>query len=96
MSKFTSAFVGVAAIAIGALGSVAMATAAPSGVGNAQDTVNELQAAGYAVQLNGSPTGSLASCSVTGIHGLPNVPAMGGQPIRLTTVYIDLDCMSND
>jgi hypothetical protein len=96
MCRFTSAIIGAAVIGIGAIGSVAAATAAPSGVSNAQDTVNELQADGYAVQLNGNLTGSLSLCSVTGIHGLPNEPALGGQPIHLTTVYVDLDCTSNN
>jgi hypothetical protein len=48
------------------------------------------------VQLNGSPAGSLSSCTVTGIHGLPSDPVMSGQPKRLTTVYVDLDCTSNN
>jgi hypothetical protein len=96
MSSLTSAIIGAAVIGIGAMGSVAAATAAPSGASNAQDTVDQLQADGYSVQLNGSPTGSLSMCSVTGIHGLPNEPALSGQPLRLTTVYVDLDCMSDD
>jgi hypothetical protein len=96
MSKFTSVAMGAAVIGLVALGSVGVATAAPSGVGNAQDTVSALEADGYAVQLNGSPAGSLSSCSVTGIHGLPSDPVMSGQPKRLTTVYVDLDCTSNN
>lgn len=96
MSKFTSMVIGLAVISCGAVGSVGVADAAPSGVGNAQDAVNALQADGYTVQLNGNPAGSLSSCSVTGVHGLPNVPPLGGQPMRLTTVYVDLDCTSNN
>jgi hypothetical protein len=48
------------------------------------------------VQLNGNTAGSLSSCSVTGVHGLPNEPATSGQPMRFTTVYVDLDCTSNN
>lgn len=99
MGRFTSAAIGAAVIAFGAMGSVAgngVAEAAPSGVGNAQDTVDTLQAAGYAVQLNGNTAGSLSSCSVTGIHGLPSDPATSGQPMHFTTVYVDLDCTSNN
>jgi hypothetical protein len=96
MSKFTAAVFGAAIIGLGTMGSVGAAMAAPSGVSNAQDTVNELQADGYAVQLNGNVSGPLSLCSVTGVHGLPNEPALSGQPVRLTTVYVDLDCMSNN
>jgi hypothetical protein len=96
MRKFTSVVIGVAVIGFGAMGSVGVATASPSGVGNAQDTVNALQADGYAVQLNGNATGPLSSCSVTGVHGLPNDPATSGGPMGLTTVYVDLDCTSNN
>jgi hypothetical protein len=96
MSKFTAAIFGAAVISLGAMGSMGAAMAAPSGVSNAQDTVNALQADGYAVQLNGNVAGPLSLCSVTGIHGLPSEPALSGQPARLTTVYVDLDCMSND
>jgi hypothetical protein len=95
MSKFTSVVVGVAVVGIGVVGSVGAATAAPSGVSSAQDTVNQLQADGYAVQLNGN-TGPLSQCSVTAVHGLPNDPILAGQPVRLTTVYVDLDCTTNN
>jgi|KBSSwiStaDraftv2_1062776.scaffolds.fasta_scaffold01565_7 hypothetical protein len=99
MGRFTSMVIGAAVICLGAMGSGAIAgisDAAPPGDGNAQDTVNALQAAGYAVQFNGNTAGSLSSCSVTGVHGLPNDPATGGQPPHFTTVYVDLDCTSNN
>jgi hypothetical protein len=96
MSKFRSIAVRVAVIGVAAVGSVGVATAAPSGSGNAQDTVDELASDGYAVQINGSPAGPLSSCSVTGVHGLPNDPVTIPAPKLLTTVYVDLDCMSNN
>jgi hypothetical protein len=96
MNKFRSVAVRIAVIGVAAVGSVGVATAAPSGIGNAQDTVDGLEADGYAVQLNGSPIGPLSSCSVTGVHGLPNVPVTIPAPKLLTTVYVDLDCMSNN
>jgi hypothetical protein len=96
MGTSTSAVIGAAAIAVVTMGSAGVTTAAPSGLGDAQDTVSALQADGYAVQLNGSPAGSLSSCSVTGVHGLPNDPVTSGQPKCLTTVYVDLDCTSNN
>ena len=96
MSKFISVIMGAAVIGLAAVGTAGMATAEPSGVGNAQDAVSALQADGYAVQLNGSPAGSLSSCYATGVHGLPSDPVMSAQPKRLTTVYVDLDCTSNN
>jgi hypothetical protein len=47
-----------------ALGLAGADAAAPSGFGNAQDTVNALQAQGYNVQLNGAAVDSLSSCKV--------------------------------
>jgi hypothetical protein len=47
-----------------ALGLAGAAGAAPSGFGNAQDTVNALQAQGYNVQLNGAAVYPLSSCKV--------------------------------
>jgi hypothetical protein len=96
MRRFTSVIVGAAVIGLGAISSAGVVSAAPSGVGNAQDTVNALEADGYTVQLNGNPVGPLSMCSVTGVHGLPNDPPVSGQPLRLTTVYVDLDCTSNN
>lgn len=96
MSTFASAVMGAAVIGFAAMGTVGMATATPSRLDNAQDTVSALEADGYTVQLNGSPAGSLSSCSVTGVHGLPSDPVMSAQPMRLTTVYVDLDCTSNN
>ncbi len=96
MSTFTSSVMSAAVIGFVALGSVGVATAASSRAGTAEDTVSDLQADGYAVQLNGSPAGSLSSCSVTGVHGLASDPVMSAQPKHLTTVYVDLDCTSNN
>ena len=56
-------------LAVTALATAAEAAAAPSGFanfGNAQDTVNALQAKGYNVQINGATVFPLSSCKVLG------------------------------
>jgi hypothetical protein len=63
------------------LGFAADAGAAPSGVGSAADTVEELQADGYTVGINGAATTPLSECTVTGVH-----PG--------TAVYVDIACPS--
>jgi hypothetical protein len=76
------------------------AAAAPAsgfpGYGNAQDTVNALQAQGYNVQLNGAATYPLSACKVTGLSGLnnSNVNSAGAKidQRQFTTVYVDISC----
>jgi len=67
-----------------ALASAATADAAPTGSSSAADVVQDLKAQGYDVQLNGQPDGSLAQCTVTGVHRASS------------TVYVDIDCVGND
>ncbi|MFM9033298.1 MAG: hypothetical protein ACKOQ4_03285 [Mycobacterium sp.] len=52
---------------------------------NAGQVGSELQAMGYAVQINGSTTGALSQCMVTGVEGLTSGQAVG-------TAYIDVTC----
>ncbi len=68
-------------LAFSALAIAAEADAAPSGVGSAADTVNDLRADGYTVEVNGAVNRSLSECTVTGVH-----PG--------TTVYVDIACPS--
>ncbi|OLP02281.1 hypothetical protein BVU76_11600 [Mycolicibacterium porcinum] len=77
----------------GAALSAAPVTAAPTGGTRAPDVVQELTAAGYAVQINGDNGIPLSQCIVTGVHG---VPAATTAPIALqfTTVYVDVECES--
>jgi hypothetical protein len=49
--------------------------------GSAADTVNDRQADGYLVQINGAATTPLWECTVTGVH-----PG--------STVYVDIACPS--
>jgi hypothetical protein len=89
--------VGVAILGIlTTLGSAAAATAAPSGFGNAQDTINALQSQGFNVVLNGAAVYPLSGCKVTGIEGLnsSNIDSSGNRidPTQFDTVYVDISC----
>jgi hypothetical protein len=96
-------FIGAAAclgtFAVTALGAANEAAAAPSGFanfGNAQDTVNALQAKGYNVQLNGASVVPLSGCKVIGVEGLnnDNIDSAGTRidPTKFDTVYVDISC----
>jgi hypothetical protein len=89
----------VAVLVAASLGSPAAALAAPGGpggFGNAQDTINALQAQGYNVQLNGAAVYPLSGCKVIGIEGMrdSNINSNGAivDPTKLTTVYVDISC----
>jgi hypothetical protein len=81
------------AVTASTLGSAA---AAPSGFGNAQDTINALQSQGFNVVLNGAAVYPLSGCKVTGIEGLnsSNVDSSGRRidPTQFDTVYVDISC----
>lgn len=68
----------------GAIGLSATASAAPSG-SPAADTIADLRAQGYTVQVNGTRNGPLSNCSVEAVRGTSN-EAPGA------TVYVDLSC----
>jgi hypothetical protein len=87
------------AITVAPAAPVGVATAAPSGFanfGNAQDTVNALQAKGYNVMLNGASVYPLSSCKVIGVEGLnnSNIDSSGARidPTLFDTVYVDISC----
>jgi hypothetical protein len=79
-----------------ALGTAGQAAAGPTYFGNAQDTVNALQAQGFNVILNGAAVYPLSGCKVTGVEGLnsSNVNAAGARIDRtqFDTVYVDISC----
>lgn len=68
----------------------------PGGYGNAQDTINALQAQGFNVQLNGAAVYPLSGCKVTGIEGMhdDNVNSAGAliDRTKFTTVWVDISC----
>jgi hypothetical protein len=99
MQRFTTVIAAITgALAVAALGlaSTAGAVGGPGGYGNAQDTINALQAQGFNVQLNGAEVYPLSGCKVTGIEGLhnDNVDSAGAiiDPTKLTTVWVDISC----
>ncbi|MGX9791756.1 hypothetical protein [Mycobacterium sp. MMS18-G62] len=86
-------------LAVSPLALLPAAVAAPSGFsnfGNAQDTVNALQAKGFNVVLNGASVYPLSSCKVLGVEGLnnSNIDSSGAKvdPTQFDTVYVDISC----
>ena len=95
MKRLTIATVTVGMFAAGSLAFAGTAAAAPTGTGSAADTINQLKADGYNVQLNLNSTRDepLAACTVTGTHGIPQSAPLGGAPTtQFTTVYVDVNC----
>jgi hypothetical protein len=84
--------VAAAATFMAAVGLAGAAGAAPTGGGNAADTVRELRAEGYAVQINGSRTDPLSQCTTTGVHGVPDTAGSSAAPESFTTIYVDVSC----
>ena len=89
----------VAASIVSAIVSAPIAAADPVWpVGGGEDaaaTIDDLQSQGYDVAINwvsGYPTVPLFECWVDAIHN-PDGPA---NPTRLSTVYVDIGCPSND
>jgi len=99
LKTFILAVACVGAATTTTLGLSDTAAAAPSGFsnfGNAQDTVNALQAKGYNVVLNGASVYPLSSCKVIGVEGLnnSNIDSAGSRidPTKFDTVYVDISC----
>ncbi|MUL79890.1 hypothetical protein [Mycolicibacterium sp. CBMA 226] len=74
----------------------AAAVGGPGGFGNAQDTINALQAQGFNVLINGAVVYPLSGCKVLGIEGLrnDNVDSSGAiiDRTKMTTVWVDISC----
>ncbi|MDT5149731.1 MAG: hypothetical protein QOI01_1464 [Mycobacterium sp.] len=100
MQKFTPAIAATIAGALAAaalgLASTAAAIGGPGGYGNAQDTINALQAQGFNVQINGAVVYPLSGCKVTGIEGMnnDNINSAGAiiDRTKSTTVWVDILC----
>ena len=86
-----------AAVAL-AVGLPASAQAAPSGVGSAQDTVNELEHNGFKVVLNKMGAAPLDHCTVDSVRPGETVSRLvqnGNQLVNQTvyqTVYLTAKC----
>ena len=81
------------------MGMGAAATASASSSRPAPDTIAQLEAEGYHVQVNGPRASPLTYCSVTDVHGLrdSNVDDDGkiiDQDLH-TTVYVDIACQNH-
>jgi hypothetical protein len=74
----------------------AEAVGGPGGFGNAQDTINTLQAQGFTVLINGAAVYPLSGCKVLGIEGLrnDNVDSSGAiiDRTKFTPVWVDISC----
>lgn len=96
LKTFAMALACAGAIAVCTLGLATPAAAAPSGFGNAQETVDSLKAQGYNVILNGAAVFPLSSCKVIGVEGLndSNVNSAGTRvdPTQIDTVHVDISC----
>ena len=94
----TAAAAATVAFAAAALAPAAAASALPTGGGSAADTVQELEARGYNVQVNANTTAplSLSGCAVTDVHGLTdsNVDHAGHliDPAQFTTAFVSVFC----
>ena len=98
MNRSTLATIAGGAFITLALGFPAIAAAAPSGIGSAQDTVDELENQGFNVVLNKMGPGPLDHCTVdsvrpgmTVIRPVQNGGAMVNQ-IVYQTVYLTAKC----
>jgi hypothetical protein len=78
------------------LASTAAAAGGADGYGNAQDTIDELRAQGFNVQINGAEEYPLSRCEVTGIEGMHNDNIRSDGTVidakKLTTVWVDITC----
>lgn len=71
--------------AIFAMLAMTIGLAAPAAAAGADDTVNDLHAQGFSVQLNGTPTANLDQCTITNVE---KDSAGGSNP----TAYVDFTC----
>ena len=98
INRLTSAAIAGGAFIALALDFSAAATAAPSGIGSAQDTVNELEDNGFKVVLNKMGAAPLDHCTVDSVRPGETVtrPVRNGNQlvdqIVYQTVYLTAKC----
>jgi hypothetical protein len=100
MKKFGLATAMTAGVAAALIGLAAPAVAAPTGPGNAQQTINELQAQGYTVIVNRIGTAPLDQASVVAVRpgqtysrtdtGVPGAGSDIYTTVTDKTVYVDV------
>jgi hypothetical protein len=100
MKKFGLATATIAGAAAAVIGVAAPAAAAPSGPGNAQQTINELQAQGYTVIVNRTGTAPLDQSTVVAVRpgqtysrtdtGVPGAGNDIFTTVTGKTVYVDV------
>jgi hypothetical protein len=100
MKKFGLAAATIAGAATAVIGLAAPASAAPSGPGNAQQTINELQAKGYTVIVNRTGTAPLDQSTVVAVRpgqtysrtdtGVPGAGNDIFTTVTGKTVYVDV------
>ena len=100
MKKFGLATATIAGAAAAVIGLAAPAAAAPTGRGNAQQTINELQAQGYTVIVNRTGTAPLDQSTVVAVRpgqtysrtdtGLPGAGNDIYTIVTDKTVYVDV------
>ena len=97
MKSYTICAATVCLLATAAVGFAGSTGAAPTGGSNASDTISQLTAQGYNVQVNvqnGPRSSLLSECTVTGVTGMSGTNAMGKPltPAQAGTVYVDINC----
>jgi hypothetical protein len=100
MKKFGFATIVASGLAAAVLGLAAPADAAPSGPGNAQDTISSLQAQGYNVVVNKLGTAPLDRSTVVAVRpgqtfsrtdsGVPGAGSDIVTTVTDKTVYVDV------
>jgi hypothetical protein len=89
MNRSAHMIVAAGALAVAVFGLAPAASAAPTNVGSAQNTVDRLTALGYNVAINGSRTAPLSECIVLAVH--PDDPGTAVAS-RFTTIWVDVSC----
>ncbi|MEW2479683.1 hypothetical protein ACPCIR_16390 [Mycobacterium sp. NPDC051198] len=88
-SRIIAAALGVAVAAI--IGSAGVASAAPNGPSNAQQTIKELQSQGYTVIVNRVGSSPLDQASVVAVRPGPNFSRTDTlSAVTQRTVYVDV------
>jgi hypothetical protein len=99
MNRFTATATFLGVLAAGSVAFAGTAAAAAAGGSSAADTISQLRADGYDVQVNLNSTRDvpLSECTVTGTSGIPKSAPVGGAPTgQFTTVYVDVNCPPNN